>query len=173
MIKQPQPPGFENHIFQFAFRVETTPENVWDWLNDTKTFTETQIWPYKVEFYSPDPENVHTGFNEGILTNHTGPFINFAGELSRIEPNKYRDLQYFYGSYAFRFRLVRPYRLEFNTVDEGDSTIVTCTLSSYVKPWFDNIWTTLQTLFWGRFKRWASKSIMRNSQREVLESSLS
>ena len=127
-------------------------------LNDPKTFTDTQVWPYRVEFYSPQPESIPNGFHEGVVTNHTGPFINFAGVLTEISDN-YRDLQYYYGSYAISFRLVRPFRLEFSTVENGDQTTINCTISSYVKPSFCKIWDRLNKLFWKRFRGWATKSI--------------
>lgn len=156
---QPLPPGFKNNIFSFSFEVDASEEKVWKWLNDTKTFTDTQVWPYKVEFYSPDAENIPNGFNEGVLTNHHGPFVNFAGQLVKVEPQKYRDLQYAYGSYAISFRWIRPYRLEFSTDFSDGKTTITGTLSSYVKPAFNRIWSKAQGVFWSSFKRWASKAI--------------
>ncbi|MEL7148187.1 MAG: hypothetical protein AAFO69_17565, partial [Bacteroidota bacterium] len=73
--------------------------------------------------------------------------------------DNYRDLQYFYGSYAISFRLVRPFRLEFSTVEHDDQTTINCTISSYVKPSFYKIWDKMNRLFWSRFRGWASKSI--------------
>ncbi|MEM0938257.1 MAG: hypothetical protein AAF600_00670 [Bacteroidota bacterium] len=157
---QPQPPGFKVHNYSFHVEVMAMPPIVWDWLNDTKTFTDTQIWPYSVEFYSPNPEKIPNGFNEGVLTNHTGPLINFAGVLTEITED-YRDLQYYYGSYAISFSLVRPFRLEFKTRDDQGSTTITCTISSYVKPTFYKTWDRLNKLFWKRFKKWSRKSIMK------------
>ncbi len=158
---QPQPPGFVNNIFTFSFDLKASEASVWQWLNDTKTFTDTQYWPYRVEFYSPDSEKIPTGFNEGVLTNHHGPFINFAGQLVKVEKNKYRDLQYVYGSYALSFRWIRPYRLEFKTETTGDKTTITGILSCYVKPSFDKLWTKAQGMFWSNFKSLASKSIIK------------
>ena len=159
MLVQPQPPNFKNHVYEFSFDLEADESLVWQWLNDPKTFTDTQVWPYKVEFYSPDPDKIPNGFHEQVLTNHSGPLITFAGVLTKIEENKYRDLQYFYGSYAFSFRWIRPYRLEFRSSHDGGVTTVTCTLSSYVKPSFYNLWTKMLKIFWGRFPGWASKSV--------------
>ena len=155
---QPHPPGFTVNTFQFKLELSSTEENVWKWLNDPKTFTDTQYWPYKVEFYSPNPEHIPNGFNEGVWTNHHGPFVNFAGQLVKIESN-YRDLQYAYGSYALSFRWIRPFRLEFQTNHQDGITTITCTLSTYVKPAFNTFWTKAQGLFWTSFKRWASKAI--------------
>lgn len=158
MILQAKPPGFEEHTHQFSFLLEAETETVWSWLCDTKTFTETQYWPWRVEFYSPDPQSIPNGFHEGVFTNHSGPFINFAGVLTKIEPYRYRDLQYLYGSYAFSFQWVRPFRLEFWVSDQDGQTEVTCAISSYVRPSVKPIWAGMQRLFWGRFRKWASKA---------------
>ncbi len=155
---QPQPPGYKIHSYSFDVKVNASAKSVWKWLNDPKTFTDTQVWPYKVEFYSPDPKKIPNGFHEGVLTNHTGPFINFAGVLAEISDD-YRDLQYYYGSYALSFSLVRPFRLEFRTSNEDDSTTITCTISSYVKPPFYKTWDRLNKLFWKRFRKWSKKSV--------------
>ena len=162
MLLQPLPPGFKDHKHTFTVNISARETDIWDWLNDTKTFTDNQIWPYKVEFYSPNPEIIPNGFNEGVFTNHTGPLINFAGQLMEIKEN-YRDLQYFYGSYAISFKWVRPYRLEFKTtVIDEDSTDITCTISSYVKPGIYKLWDKSQQVFWRRFRKWATKSIRKN-----------
>lgn len=158
MLLQPPPPGFTNNKYSFSFEVKADEGAVWNWLNDTKTFTDTQYWPYKVEFYSPDPDEISNGFNEGVLTNHHGPLISFAGQLIKVSKS-YRDLQYSYGSYAFSFRLIRPYRLEFKTESDGGMTTITGTLSAYVRPSINDLWTKMQKIFWARFQRWAGKSI--------------
>lgn len=169
MVLQPPPPGFKDNKFQFSFQVKTNESHVWNWLNDTKTFTDTQYWPYRVEFYSPNPEDIPNGFNEGVVTNHHGPLINFAGVLTTVKPN-YRDLQYTYGSYALSFRWIRPYRLEFKTSANGDElTEVECTLSAYVKPSWEKIWVSGQKWFWGSFKRWAGKSILKKAKQSTTE----
>jgi len=163
---QPKPPGFKTHVYSFDVAIDAPSTTVWKWLNDPKTFTDTQIWPFKVEFYSPDPSTISNGFNEGVLTNHTGPFINFAGVLQEIKEN-YRDLQYYYGSYAISFGLVRPFRLEFETKEDSHKTIITCTISSYVKSSFYMIWDRLNTFFWKRFKKWSTKSILKLKKEET------
>lgn len=156
---QPLPPGFSIHEHKFSFEIARSSKGVWQWLNDTKTFTDTQVWPYKVEFYSPDPLKIPNGFHEKVLTNHTGPFVNFAGELTTVEPY-YRDLQYFYGSYAIAFNWVRPYRLQFWTEEvSAESTIITCSIGCYVKPGLLKIWDRMQKIFWSRFESWANRSI--------------
>lgn len=154
---QPPPPGFRDHTYQFTIPLQGSSDLVWHWLNDPKTFTDTQVWPFRVEFYSPDPQKIPNGFHEGVLTNHTGPMINFAGKITKIESN-YRDLQYFYGSYAINFRWIRPYRLQFWTEEVDGATTLTCAISTYVKPNWYQLWHRSQRLFWSRFKRWARKS---------------
>jgi hypothetical protein len=160
MLKQPKPPGFKDHSYTFDVVVTASEDTVWSWLNDTRTFTDTQVWPYRVEFYSPDAAVIPNGFHEGVLTNHTGPFINFAGELTSVQPH-YRDLQYLYGSYAITFRWFRPNRLEFFTKADGDQVTITCTLSTYVKPSMEWMWNTGMKYFWRSFKKWSKKSIER------------
>lgn len=157
---QPTPPGFQKHVHYFEFELAADESAVWTWLNDTRTFTDTQVWPYKVEFYSPDEAEIPNGFHEGVLTNHTGPLANFAGKLVKIDPN-YRDLQYYYGSYALNFHWVRPFRLEFWTEKTEDGTRLKCALSSYVKPWIFKLWAWSQRVFWGRFKRWSTRNILK------------
>lgn len=71
----------------------------------------------------------------------------------------YRDLQYFYGSYALSIRWVRPYRLEFWTTEKDRKTIIKCKVSYWVKPWIEASWMNLQKLFWITFPRFAKKSI--------------
>ncbi len=160
MLLQPIPPNFREHQHKFSFVIKAGESQVWQWLNDPKTFTDNQVWPFKVEFYSPDPSKIQNGFHEGVLTNHTGPFINFAGQLVKVKSD-YRDLQYFYGSYAICFSWIRPYRLEFWTESLDHQTQLTCAISSYVKPSIYSFWNKCQKVFWKRFIKWSSKSIMK------------
>lgn len=158
MYLQPQPEGFKASTYTFDFEIKASSAKVWNWLNDPKTFTETQIWPYKVEFYSPDPSKVPNGFNEEVLNIHYGPFINFAGKLVTIRED-YRDLQYYYGSYAISIRWIRPYRLEFWTKESNGITTITCTVSYWVKPWIASFWMKAQKLFWTTFPKFAKRNI--------------
>lgn len=80
----------------------------WSWLCDPDTFVDGQVWPWEVEFL-PD-ENGPGDFRPGVHNAHTGPFMSFAGILGEIEEGRYRDLWYFYGSYALSFKLFRPTR---------------------------------------------------------------
>ena len=159
-VVQPQPPKFQDHQFNLEFEIKEPKERIWQWLNRPETFTDTQVPPYKVEFYSPDPDNIPDGFHEGVLNIHHGPFINFAGILGKIEDQSYRDLQYYHGSYALSLRWIRPYRLEFWLEDgDADHSKVKMRLSSWVKPWIANFWTGCQKLFWSRFKGWMGRSL--------------
>lgn len=160
MLTQPPPPSFLDLPYEFSFVVSRNQNEVWKWLNDPETFTKTQYWPFVVEFYSPDPENIPTGFYEGDLTNHYGPFINFAGKITKVT-STYRDLQYAYGSYAISFRWIRPYRLEFWTEVDEEGTKITGKISCYVKPNLRGFWLRLQKLFWKRFQQWVTKKYVK------------
>ena len=161
---QPQPEGFVPHEFTKEFTSTHSKDAIWKWLNTPETFTDTQVPPYKVEFYSPNPAEVDNGFNEGVLNIHYGPLINFAGVLTKIDEAGYRDLQYFHGSYAFSVRWLRPYRLEFwvEAPEEG-KTVVKMRLSTWVKPWASKLWSSFQGLFWSRFGHWMNKAVSKAS----------
>ena len=124
---------------------------MWAWLNAPATFTEGQVWPYRVEF-------VDGGFEPGVLNVHHGPLINFAGAIGEVrelgEGVAYRDLKYFYGSYAISPRLSRPTRLQFWAEEAEDGTLVTVQLDSLVRRPFVRLWDLSQRIFWSRFPRW-------------------
>lgn len=153
---QIKPPKFKTHIFKKEYESPYEESQIWDWLNDPKTFTDHQVWPFRVEFL-PNENQTHD-FEKGVLNSHHGPMLSLAGEIGEITPH-YRDLQYYYGSYAISFRLARPFRLEFWTEDREDKRIVRVQLSSFVAPPFYNLWNWSQKLFWSRFGRWMNKSI--------------
>jgi hypothetical protein len=125
---------------------------VWRWLNDPATFTEGQVWPFRVEF-------VDGGFESKVLNVHHGPFLNVAGVIGEVRGPRpglaaYRDLKYFYGSYAMSPRLVRPNRLQFwaeVTGRQGGGTLVTLQLDSLVRRPFVSLWERSQKIFWARF----------------------
>lgn len=158
-LLQAPPPKMLNHQHEFDFVVPSSKDIVWKWLNTPETFTKGQIPPFKVEFYSPDPKTIPNGFHEGVLNAHHGPLMNFSGVLGEIKEMEYRDLQYFYGSYAISMRWIRPYRLEFwlKEIDQNN-TEIKCRLSSYTAKWISSIWTKSQSLFWASFRSWAKKS---------------
>ena len=127
------PSGFVSHAYRSSFVVPVGVERVWEWLNDPATFTEGQVWPFRVEF-------VDGGFEPGVLNVHHGPFLNVAGVIGEVRDPRpgipaYRDLKYFYGSYALSPRLVRPTRLQFwaeATDVEGTNTLVALRLDGLV-----------------------------------------
>ena len=107
------------------------------------------MWPYRVEF-------VDGGFEPGVLNVHHGPFLNVAGVIGEVrDPGEgraaFRDLQYFYGSYAISPRLFRPTRLRFWAEESGGGTVVTLQLDCLVRRPFVRLWDLAQGIFWSRF----------------------
>lgn len=153
------PDGFSEHVYRKVFETPHRIDAVWSWLNDPVTFTGGQVWPYRVEF-------VDGGFESGVLNAHYGPFINFAGVIGEVRgpatgEAAYRDLGYFYGSYALSPRLARPTRLQFWAEDAPDAaaTRVTLQLDSLVRVPFIRPWELAQRAFWSRFPRWMCSAL--------------
>lgn len=158
MVPHTAPAGFVEHRYRKTFVVDQPRAKVWGWLNDPATFVDGQVWPYFVEFVSVDGNP--PGFYEGGINTHHGPFINFAGMMTEIREEEYRDLQYFYGSYFLNARIVRPTRLQFWVEDHADGqTKVTLQLDSLVAGWFRPMWQMGQQFFWGGFPRWMRRSL--------------
>lgn len=138
------PEKFDQHIFEMSWDIKTDDcQKAWDKLQRRETFVKSQIPPYKVEF---DSASQSGPFAEGELNIHHGPFLSVHGAVGEIS-STYRDLQYFYGSYIFSFRLVRPTRLEFFKTENS----IKVRLTSYVRPWFKPIWQLGLNFFWGVF----------------------
>ncbi len=153
------PPGFAEHVYERSFVVSAPRQAAWAWLEDPATFVDNQIWPFRVEFVSADP-GVPPGFHVGGLNVHHGPLLCFAGILTEIREGAYRDLRYFYGSYALSLRLIRPTRLEFWLEDAGEGeTRVRLRVTSLVRGWLAGTWTVAQRVFWRRFPRWMARSL--------------
>ena len=151
------PPGFVVHVYRKSFTTPHPRKQVWAWLNDPATFTEGQVWPYRVEF-------VDGGFEPGVLNVHHGPLINFAGAIGEVRSPAegtiaYRDLKYFYGSYAISPRLARPTRLQFWAEESEGGTLVTVQLDSLVWRPFVRLWDLSQRIFWSRFPRWMGSAL--------------
>lgn len=154
------PLGFTSHAYRRSFITPFPAGQVWAWLNDPATFTEGQVWPFRVEF-------VDGSFEPGVLNVHHGPFLNAAGVIGEVcgprpaqEVAGYRDLKYFYGSYAISPRLVRPTRLQFWTEETASAgTLVTLQLDSLVRHPFARLWDISQGVFWARFPRWMLKEL--------------
>lgn len=141
-----QHPHFENIeiVKTFSFS-DKQLQSAWDKLQRRETFIKGQIFPYKVEFESQKEDGP---FYEGELNIHHGPFLSVHGIIGEVN-STYRDLKYFYGSYAISFRLVRPVRLEFFKEDGAIKLKMNC----LVRPWFKPIWIAGNNFFWKFFKR--------------------
>ena len=151
------PPGFVEHAHERTFPVSLPVGRVWGWLNDPATFVEGQVWPYRVEF-------VRGGFEPGVLNVHHGPFLNAAGVIGEVRlPGPgvvgYRDLKYFYGSYALSPRLVRPTRLRFWAEGDASGTRLTLRLDALVRRPFVPVWELSQKVFWSRFPVWMRREL--------------
>ncbi|MDC0255864.1 hypothetical protein OAK75_13265 [Bacteriovoracales bacterium] len=108
-----------------------------------ETFIDAQVFPYKVEFET----GLKSGsFKTGELNIHHGPFLSVHGCIGKVSES-YRDLNYFYGSYALSFRLVRPTRLEFFKENDG----IHLKLYTFIKPWFVPFWRLGNNFFWRFF----------------------
>jgi len=158
------PPGFIHDVYERTWTIDRRRSDVWAWLCDPATFTDGQIPPFRVEFLqNPAGEN---GFAEGVYNQHVGPLMCFAGVLGEFDHERYRDLQYFYGSYAVSHALYRPTRLQFwlDDGDRPDSTTLTLQLDTFVRanPLAVGTWNTLMDAFWTRFGHWAERAIPNN-----------
>ena len=150
------PPGFVSHVHRYTFPTPHPPSLVWAWLNDPATFTEGQVGPFRVEF-------IGGGFEPGVLNAHQGPLLNLPGVIGEVRGFgrgvAYRDLKYFYGSYAISPRVVRPTRLQFWAEGSGEGTLVTLQVDSLVRRRFGRVWNLLQRIFWSRFPRWMASAL--------------
>lgn len=156
--KEP-PPRFVLDVYEQEWQIEEDRSAVWAWLCDPRTFTDSQIPPYRVEFLTNAAGA--KGFTEGVYNAHVGPFMSFAGVLGAIEPERYRDLQYFYGSYAVSHALFRPTRLQFWLAD-GDAagtTVLRLRVDAHVRQRAQKLWTKAMDLFWKRFGNWCERSV--------------
>ena len=158
----PRTAGFVENVHESHFRIAATWTRVWQWLETPETFSEGQVWPYRVDFLAPDASSP-AGFHEGGMNIHHGPLLSLPGRLDTIEESDqsaYRSLSYLYGSYVLSLRLIRPTRLEFWVEEEGDArTLVRVRLSSDVHPVIETPWSRLQGVFWSRLGQWMSKSL--------------
>ena len=138
------PSRMETCLVEKVFPIAKTKlDKAWEALQQRETFVESQIPPYKVEFDSPQQ---HGPFNVGELNIHHGPFLSVHGRIGDISAN-YRDLEYFYGSYVFSFRWIRPVRLQFFKEDDG----IRMRLKAYVIPWMRPFWLIGNSVFWSFF----------------------
>ncbi|MGA0164060.1 MAG: hypothetical protein ACO3LE_07425 [Bdellovibrionota bacterium] len=143
--------SFERNSFEKKFKVRATQEEAAEFLNDTKTFTKGQIFPYRCEFIDPKTQTETDKFKKGVFTNHHGPFLSAAGCLTNIDGKRYRDLQYAYGSYAISFRLFRLDQLEMWFSPRETGAIVSVRFSVYCRRGFGWFWSLSQYVFWQVF----------------------
>ncbi len=156
------PPGFVRNVYEHRWEIGRPRSAVWSWLCDPATFVDGQIPPFRVEFLT-NPAGA-SGFAEGVYNAHVGPFMSFSGVLGRIEPERYRDLQYFYGSYAISHALFRPTRLQF-WVDDGaaeGTTVMRLQLDTDVRRRAERTWVKAMGMFWRRFGSWCERGIPNN-----------
>jgi hypothetical protein len=139
------PDGFILDVFERDFKfTPTTMPIVWEKLQRRETFTQGQIFPYRVEFAAKSQKGE---FSPGELNIHHGPFLSVHGAIGEVT-SSYRSLNYFYGSYVISFRFVRPLKLEFYR--EGDT--LKLKINVYIKPWLKPFWRCLNFIFWSGFK---------------------
>jgi len=151
---QPIPPGFKTHKYERTYQLSHAQEKVWEVLLRQSTFSETQIWPFRVEF-----EQKKKYMEEGMDNIHHGPFMLFSGIVTTTRPPAYRDLHYYSGSYFLNLRWIRPARLEFNLLPQGDITLVTLGLTTYIRSWVRPFWNLAMRMFWSNFGRWLNRRI--------------
>ncbi|MBE33039.1 hypothetical protein CL647_02800 [bacterium] len=153
---QPKPKKLKTHSFKKSWLIPHTDKECWNILNKMETFTESQVFPYKVEFID---KKKPPSFNQGVWTNHHGPLLNLCGQIGKMIKYSYRDLNYSYGSYVVSFRLIRPTRLQFFLEKKNNETIITVQLDSYVSAWLQKTWSLFQAIFWSNFGKSISKKI--------------
>lgn len=157
--QQHQAQGFVAHSHEKSFSLKQSHEDVWDVLLQKKTFTDHQVWPFRVEFMGKDSPYMENG-EENI---HHGPLLLFTGVMGEILPDSYRDLHYFYGSYFLSFRWIRPARLQIWVDREAPgSSVIKVRIDSWVKPWISGTWTFMQNIFWSGFGKWINSLVKEN-----------
>lgn len=145
----PKPKSFKAYSYKINLNLPGSLDQVWAILNSRATFSKGQIFPFKVEFLGGVSPKL---FDEGEYTNHHGPFLHLPGLISKMEPKKYRELSYFYGSYVLGFRLIRPTLLKMDFVTLSDAkTQVVITLESNAHHFILWLWKLGLHGFWPLF----------------------
>ncbi len=152
------PPPLRHRHVRTAVTIPHPRADVWRWLCDPATFVDGQVWPWRVEFIDP-ATGTQAGFTPGVLTNHHGPGMSFAGVIGEVREPEYRDLAYVYGAYLLSPRICRPVRLQFHLTDHGDRTDVRITVDAQVRRGLGRVSDTVQRGFWRRFARWGTAAI--------------
>lgn len=139
------PQGFVTYVFERDFHFdEKRIKSIWTKLQRRETFTQGQLFPYRVEFSASSQAGE---FLPGELNIHHGPLLSVHGAIGEIN-SSYRSLNYFYGSYVISFRLVRPVSLEFFR-EVGSMKV---RLTSHIRPWFKPLWQLGNQILWFGFK---------------------
>ena len=81
-LAQVKPKNFKLHEFTKSYETPYQESEIWKWLNDPKTFIDTQIWPFRVEFIRN--EHQKHDFEEGVLNSHHGPGLSLAGKIGEV-----------------------------------------------------------------------------------------
>lgn len=153
------PRKFTAHRYEHSWVIDRSREVVWGWLCDPATFTKSQVWPWRVEFR--ESTDGKSGFATGVYNAHTGPLTNFSGILGEIRDLEYRDLQYFYGSYAVSPALFRPTRLQFwleQHPEREGAAMLHLRLDAVVRRSMSGVWGWMMRRFWARFGRWCERA---------------
>ena len=160
----PVPDGFVRDVHERTWTLHHARPDVWDWLCDPATFTDSQLPPWRVEFVDPTTGRP-AGFTPGVLTTHHGPLLHFCGVITEVQAEEYRDLHYTYGAYAGSLRLARPVRLQFWVGDApGSGTVLRLRVDADVRTWLAPLWRLGNRVFWGRFRSWCDRAVARRAR---------
>lgn len=147
------PRGFVHSIYRHEWLLGRPRAEVWQWLADPATLVDSQTAPYRSELVET---GVGTGEHaEGAYQGQSGPMMSLSGVLAAVEPDRYRDVQYFFGSYVGSRALFRPTRLQF-WLDDGPGslgTVLRVRLDAHVRRRAQGAWERIMESFWTRFGR--------------------
>ena len=152
------PRGFVHSIYRHEWLIARPRTEVWAWLDDPATFSDGHNAAYSSEFV-PN-EDGESGFAEGAYHGQAGPLMSLAGALGVVEPDRYRDLQYFFGSYVASPSLFRPTRMQF-WLDDGPGeqcTVLRVRLDAHVRRRAHGVWERMMHSFWTRFGRSSARA---------------
>jgi hypothetical protein len=171
-VRNQPPRGWKQHAFERRWAVKAPRRAVWSWLNDPSTFTR-QIWPFRVEFLEGSGVDGASGFAPGVLNAHHGPLLNACGVITEIDEGadgdgRYRDLQYYYGSFVIGMRFVRPTRLQFWVEDDAEGAAVRVRIESDVARWFAPMWSLINGFFWLSFPQWMRSGARKRARTNAL-----
>lgn len=152
------PRGFVHSVFSRQYLIARPRADVWAWLDDPATFTDGQAAPYRSEFVENDEGQ--GGFAEGVYLGQVGPLLSLSGVLGVVEPDRYRDVQYFFGSYVGHHGLFRPTRLQF-WLDDGPGerhTELRVRVDAHVRRRAEGTWDRMMDSCWTRFGRSSARA---------------